>query len=211
MAELAETLAERWRAQMSSLGLSANESLLQRLLEAHAEPHRRYHGLGHLQALFTLHDAHHQSLVEPARVWMAIWFHDVIYDTQAADNEAQSAALAERELTAIGLDPDLVARICALIRCTANHLDGGSDTDDDLFLDMDFSILGAPAEIYDRYADDVRTEYGWVPEDLYRQGRGDFLRTAKDRDRMFLTDLFERQYAGQARENMRRELAHLED
>ena len=84
---------------------------------------------------------------DPEAVEAAIWFHDAIYDSKAKDNEAQSAALAEKKLAGRA-DPDRLRRILAMIIATATHElprfdDAHSIRDAALFLDMDLSILGA--------------------------------------------------------------------
>ena len=206
MSDLAMTLKQRWLDQMNALGQSPNEPVIDKLLAAYAEPHRRYHGLTHLEYIFAEIDRMAGEFREPGRVWLAAWFHDAIYNTKAKDNEVRSARLAHEELAGLALADGLVDRVTALIEATASHQDGGSDHDDDLFLDIDFSILGAPPEIYDRYAEGVREEYGWAPGLLYRQGRRAFLKSARKAPRIFLTDHYESRLGDQARENMRREL-----
>ncbi|MAC89742.1 hypothetical protein [Maricaulis sp.] len=209
MADLSHALKERWHAQMNALGWKTGESAIDGILAAYGEPHRRYHGLSHLIYIFDRLDGLHDTLTEPARVWMAAWYHDILYDTHRKDNEARSADRASAELPGLGADPGLVGRVDALIRATASHQDGGQDNDDALFLDVDYSILGAPEDVYDRYAKDVREEYGWAPGLLYRQGRRAFLKDAQAADRTFLTDRFEAELGDRARANMRREFLAL--
>jgi len=103
-----------------------------------------------------------------------------------------------------------MARVNRLIRATAKHQDGGFDIDDALFLDADFSILGAPAEIYDGYVLAIRKEYRFVPKAVFSSGRAEFLRNALEQDRIFHTDYFEHKYGRPARENMKRELTSIE-
>lgn len=209
MPDLARALHERWNAQTKELGWKPGDTEIAGILSAYSEPHRRYHGLSHLIYIFDRLDELHDSLAEPARVWMAAWYHDILYDTHRKDNEARSADRASMELPGLGAAPDLVGRVDALIRATASHQDGGQDEDDALFLDVDYSILGAPSEVYDRYAKGVREEYGWAPGLLYRQGRRAFLKDAQAADRTFLTDRFETELGDKARANMRREFAAL--
>ncbi|WP_417496402.1 N-methyl-D-aspartate receptor NMDAR2C subunit [Maricaulis sp.] len=209
MSDLASALRTRWAAQMKRLGWADGQAAIDGIILAYSEPHRRYHGLSHLAYIFTALDRHEASLTEPARCWMAAWYHDIIYNPRAKDNEAQSADRAVAELPGLGADTALVDRIAGLIRATANHQSGGSDFDDALFLDIDFSILGAPDAIYDAYTRGIREEYSWAPGLLYRQGRRAFLKPAQAAARTFLTDLFEDRIGEQARANMRREFLAL--
>ncbi|MFY0638102.1 hypothetical protein [Maricaulis maris] len=209
MPDLSHALKARWHAQMKELGWAPGDTEIAGILSAYSEPHRRYHGLSHLISIFDRLDRLHDWLTEPARVWMAAWYHDILYDTHRKDNEAKSADRANAELPGLGADPDLVRRVDALIRATASHQDGGQDRDDALFLDVDYSILGAPDDVYDRYAKGVRDEYGWAPGLLYRQGRRAFLKDAQAAERTFLTDQFETELGEKARANMRREFLAL--
>ncbi len=209
MPDLSHALKARWHAQMDQLGWAAGDTEIAGILSAYSEPHRRYHGLSHLIDIFERLDALLGTLTEPARVWMAAWYHDIVYDTHRKDNEARSAARASAELPGLGADSGLVGRVDALIRATADHQKGGQDADDALFLDVDYSILGAPDDVYDRYAEGVRDEYGWAPGLLYRQGRRAFLKDAQAAERTFLTDQFEAEFGETARANMRREFLAL--
>ncbi len=209
MSELVTELRARWAKQMERPGWADGGEEIDGIIQAYSEPHRRYHGLSHLAYIFAALDQHESRLTEPERCWMAAWYHDIVYNPRAKDNEAQSADRAAAELPGLGADPALADRIAALIRATANHQSGGSDFDDALFLDIDFSILGAPSAVYDAYAAGVREEYSWAPGLLYRQGRRAFLKPAQAAMRTFLTDIFEDAMGGQARENMRREFLAL--
>ena len=58
-----------------------------------------------------------------------------------------------------------------LIMATCHQAPPG-DADAALVVDIDLAILAAPAPVYARYEADVRAEYAWVPEPLFRAGRG---------------------------------------
>jgi len=209
MCEMEDRLKARWDLQMNALGWQSGEAEIAGILAAYGEPHRAYHGLSHLIYIFDALDGLGDHVTDTARVWMAAWYHDIIYDTQRKDNEDRSADRASSELPGLGASADLAGRVASLIKATANHQEGGQDEDDNIFLDVDFSILGAPPEIYDRYAEGVRTEYRWAPGLLYRNGRRAFLKTAQAAERTFLTDRFEAELGTRARANMRREFIAL--
>lgn len=57
---------------------------------------RHYHNLAHIEAMLALAGEYRKLLGDPEAVEAAIWFHDAVYDSRAKDNEAQSAALAEK-------------------------------------------------------------------------------------------------------------------
>lgn len=208
---MTEFLQSKWdkTAARLLLGKTASQKLFAEIVKRHSEAHRKYHGLGHLEALFDVLDPVWDDVSEPARVELAIWYHDIVYKPLRSDNEDKSARLAVRRLSGCGADSGLVTRVARLIQATAHHAGGGADHDDALFLDADFSILGAPADAYDDYAEAIRKEYRLAPRPMYDSGRRKFLEDALNRPRLFHTDHFEARYGAQARENMARELASI--
>lgn len=204
-------LTAEWRADMAALGAESGvaQSTFDEIIRRHSEPHRRYHGPGHLEALFRLLAMHAPDVKSGSSSRLAVWWHDVVYDPMASDNEERSADFAAAALPGLGATPDVVAEVARLIRMTKNHWAGGSANQGDLFLDADIAILGAPSAVYDVYAAGVRQEYIFAPDDIYRAGRSHFLSGALARDRYFRTDVFETAYAKQTRENIARELASL--
>jgi len=176
---------------------------------------RHYHGLRHIEALLGLLREYRAQFADPDAAEAAIWFHDAIYDSRAKDNEAQSAALAADRLKG-RVDAARLDRIVSMIEATATHEvpnfeDAAAKADAALLLDMDLSILGAPAHTFDAYEDAVRREYGWVSDTDWRAGRGAVLRNFLARPRIFHTDVFVTRCEAQARANMERSLARLGD
>lgn len=190
---------------------AATKSELTKLYEA---ADRHYHGLRHIEALLALLEGHRQAFADPEAVEVAIWFHDAIYDSRRKDNEAASAELAADRLRG-HVDDARLARIVDMIEATATHQvpdfeHEAARQDAALFLDMDLSILGAPANAFDAYEAAVRREYGWVSEAGWRAGRAAVLRNFLARPRIFHTDIFARLFEARARANMERSLAVLE-
>lgn len=178
----------------------------------YAEPHRHYHTMVHVRALLDHAAACHDDLDDPGVVEAAIWFHDAVYDSRAKDNEARSAALAAEMLKG-RMARERLRKVVAMIEATASHklpeLPGRAGLDAALFLDIDLSILGAPAEVFDACEHNVRLEYAWVPDDRWRRGRAAVLAGFLERPRLFLTERFHRLLDMPARENLRRSLAVL--
>ncbi len=203
------TWLDRWRADLDGAGLSQDNRLGAKLIARHDQCWRRYHGLSHLRFMFDEIDALHEDITARNRLVFATWFHDAIYITWRKDNEARSADWAKAALARLGASDELVSNVSRLVRLTADHAQGGIDHDDDLFLDMDCAILGAPPETYAAYAKGVRAEYWWVPGVAYRKGRKAFLERQLTRQPLFLTETYEARYGAQARTNMREEAARL--
>ncbi|MGX5846728.1 HD domain-containing protein [Mesorhizobium sp. PL10] len=174
---------------------------------------RYYHNLGHIEAMLALAEDYSASLHDFEAVEAAIWFHDAIYDSKAKDNEAQSAALAEKMLAGRA-DPVRLSRITAMILATATHQlpsfdDAAAMRDASLFLDMDLSILGTAPDAFDDYERAVRQEYAWVEEPMWRAGRSAVLKSFLARDHIFHTEEFRRRFEPQARQNIARSIETL--
>ena len=189
---------DRLRAELSAL---------------YSGPDRHYHGLAHIEALLALADEYRAAISDPGAVEAAIWFHDAIYDSRAADNEAKSAALAVERLTGM-VDGERLARIAAMIEATATHVvpvlgEEVAGNDAALFLDMDLSILGASPEAFDAYESAVRREYGWVSDEAWRLGRAAVLGKFLDRPAIFHSQPFRDRFETTARENIARSIARL--
>ncbi len=207
-----ESLKARWRTHVQMLGNFSAPlvgTLFDSLCRSYGESQRHYHTLDHLAWLFECLETHADEIGDPARVAFATWYHDIVYDPRRKDNEARSAERAMKELDSLGASPELRSHVVQLILATRNHADGGRDYDDDIFLDADIAILGAPAADYDRYAGQVRAEYMHLDDAAWNKGRSAFLNATAARERIFRTGIFEGAYADRARENMARELAHL--
>ena len=208
MAWVEEELRDRWAvdAGRSRAAVAAFESLLGR----YREPQRRYHGVAHvLRVLRTIDELLPEAdAIEPAAIRLAAWYHDAIYDPRApaGHNEAASAALAERDLGALGQPAERVAAVRRLVLVTAGH--DPADGDEAVLCDADLAVLAADPATYTAYATGVRVEYGHVDDAAWRQGRAAVLRTFLDRPVLFHTPTMARRDAA-ARANLAAELATL--
>ena len=199
-----------WRPLL--LVLPREPAFVAELLERYSEPHRRYHGVAHIDALAQLFEelATGPGWRRPAEVALAILFHDAVYEPGRSDNEARSATLARERLAS--WSEIEVDRVAALIEATAAHGVARTEEDPDLghFLDVDMAIIGAPPDAYDRYARGVFEEYApTVPESAFRRGRRAFLQAQLSRATLFHTPWFSDRFEALARQNLARELASL--
>lgn len=146
-----------------------------RIEAAYSEPHRRYHTLAHLEAMFD-EAAPFEPLARPLE-W-AIWFHDFVYDPRSAVNEEKSAVVAREALAELGEPEAVISRSAQLILATRHTaLESASESGDAaLLISLDLAILAAPAARYDAYVKGVRAEYAHVPDEQFRSGRAAFMR-----------------------------------
>jgi len=177
---------------------------------AYATPPRAYHNFAHVQEVlrhyFEAGDG--AGWERPVEPYLAVLYHDAIYETGRSDNEARSAKLARERiahwLPGRGVDTERVAH---LIDLTASHGKiRGDDVDRDtaLFLDCDMAILGADPARFDAYDRGIAAEYRHVPGWLFKLNRRRFLKALLEKDRIFLSDFFHGRYDAQARANLRR-------
>jgi predicted metal-dependent HD superfamily phosphohydrolase len=202
-------LQQRWPKLLARYGVgeSAADRPLRQLIDAYSTPNRFYHTIEHLAEMFPLIDRLPQDLTQevkyPSIVELAVWFHDVVYDSQASDNEEESAAWARELLTPLGLPSSVLDRLGQLIHATAHFTPAEApDSDTAALLDADLAILGAAPERYLRYSNDIRREYLWVPEAEYRSGRIAVLRRFLARSRIYHHEITFNEREEQARRNL---------
>lgn len=203
------TLLARWQSVWRQLGVSnADEGLYRQLVACYAEPHRRYHTIRHLNECFVHLENVHALADHPEEVELALWFHDAIYNTSRKDNEQRSAEWARDSVLAAGVSSDTADRVYELIMATMHDaISVGKDAE--VLVDIDLGILGAEEGRFDEYEVQVREEYAWVPESLYRAARRKVLEEFTSRKWIYSTERFRSQYETRARDNLARSLARL--
>ncbi|MET0814020.1 MAG: hypothetical protein ABWX88_02400 [Pseudoxanthomonas sp.] len=202
-----------------SAPLTLPTTMLSELETAYATPVRAYHNFGHVQEV--LHRFAEVTVgpgwTQPSEVYLAVLYHDAVYEAGRKDNEARSAEMAmaqiARWLPEQGID---TLRVAELIDLTARHGqfspgdfgDDGFSLDTRHFLDCDMAILGAEAGVFDAYDAGIAEEYrGHVPAFLFRLNRKRFLKGLLARERIYLSDWFHQRYDAPARANLRRAIA----
>ena len=203
------TLLLRWQTVWRELGaLRADEEVYARLVASYSEPHRRYHTVQHLEECFAHLDLARSMAQHASEVELALWFHDAIYDTSRKDNEERSAEWARESALSARLSPERAERIAGLVLAT-KHDAVPVGTDAGLLVDIDLAILGSETARFEEYELQIREEYAWVPESLYRNARRKLLQTFVSREQIYSTELFHAEYEARARENINRSLSRL--
>jgi predicted metal-dependent HD superfamily phosphohydrolase len=199
---------ERWQTTWAGLDLTPPQGLYEQVCQRYAEPHRAYHTLYHLNECFSHFDRARHIAAHPFEVELALWFHDAIYEPQAADSEEQSAAWAAQALTSAHADLPQIERVSGLILATKHATVEGSP-DHAVLLDTDLSILGAPRPRFLEYESQIRHEYSFVPEETFRKVRAAILARFLERPHIYITDYFAALLEGRARSNLRFSLERL--
>lgn len=187
---------------------SPDPKLRGELIARYSEPHRKYHTLQHLDECFEKLDEIRTLAERPAEIELALWFHDAIYNVKRRDNEKKSADWARTSALAAGAPAETCNRVHALVMAT-RHKAVPQDRDAELLVDVDLSILGAALERFDEYERQVREEYAWVPDFLFRRERRAILKDFLARPRIYGSAHFHGRYEEQARSNIGHSLARL--
>ena len=178
------------------------------LRERYSEAGRAYHNVIHIQDCLDEFDGSRYLAQSPDDVEYALWFHDVIYDTRAKDNEERSGELAARTAIDGGM-PKLRALSIKELIIVTKHDKIPITANAKIIADVDLAILGKPTEIFDDYDGKIRLEYNWVPEEQYRAGRTRVLKSFLDRTWVYSTEQFKQKYEDKARSNLKRALRRL--
>ena len=205
--EPTDLLARSWRLCADALAVRPiGPAVFDELVARYSEPHRKYHTVQHLGECLSHFEAVRDLAERPAEVEMALWFHDAIYDTQRHDNEETSADWAHKVLLAHGTAAAAAQRVHDLVMAT-RHTALPASPDAQLLVDIDLSILGAGAERFAEYEQQIRDEYAFVPPALFQQKRREILQGFLDRPVIYSTAHFRDALEARARENLRRSIA----
>ena len=178
------------------------------LLSCWAQPHRRYHDLEHLHGVLAAIDELDFLAADADAVRLAAWYHDAVYAGRS-DDEELSARMAEDELAALGLVPELVTEVARLIRMTVEHNPAPDDSNGAVLSDADLAVLAVPLDEYRRNSAAVRAEYGHVSDEDFRAGRARIIRSLLAAPALYRTTMAKERWEPAARANLAAELASL--
>ncbi|WP_338760607.1 hypothetical protein WAF17_13920 [Bernardetia sp. ABR2-2B] len=207
--EGANFLLVSWVDMVSNFSLpeDKNIEIFTLLGSQYKENTRHYHNWEHIKAMIKgLYD-YPDEVNDTLSIELAIWFHDAIYVPLRKDNESRSAKFFQEQLSPY-LPIERVRKVMNYIEATKNH-SKTSDRDLQVLLDLDLAILGQSKSIYKNYSNQVREEFGYVPNFLYKRGRKLVLKNFLERSIIYQTSFFREQLEEQARENIREELESL--
>lgn len=174
---------------------------------------RVYHNFKHIQECLACWSEVETHWQEPCETFIALLYHDIVYDPLSTANESTSAQIARestRRYAPITVNPK---RVFDLVLLTAKHGElSHVDQDTALFLDCDMAILGSKSRRYNEYVRGIESEYvdvGKISQADFIRGRLSFLAKLVERPRIFLSDYFHKKLDLMARKNMKREIASL--
>lgn len=197
------TVKEYWNAIILKYTdeLYADE-LFSNILQHYSEKDRHYHNLTHIQKMLDFSFLHADKIQDIETLQLAIFYHDIIYNSMSKNNETDSAALAVEQLSSTNFPKEKIRLVEQFIVSTQKHFLLIAHSDLDYFLDFDLAILGTERTVYEDYAEKIRKEYKWVPSFLYNKNRKKVLQHFLERESIYFTEIFRKQYEVIARENL---------
>lgn len=186
--------------------VTANQAFTN-LVAAYSSPNRYYHNLKHIFHVINTIDILQVYTQDLASVKLAAWFHDVIYNTHAQDNEERSANYATEILEKLGIPKHHINTVYQLILNTKYHQ--GDNFNSHVLLDADLAILAVKPSEYQVYSQAIRQEYAWVSELEYITGRRKVLERFLERKYIYFTPLMFDIAEQSARDNLETEIACL--
>ena len=178
------------------------------IVREYESPGRFYHNLEHLYDCINNieFDIDHQAVI-------ALFYHDVIYDTHAKDNEERSAEFAKQELEKLNIPSYVIPEVQKYILSTKHDQEEITPLGEVCFSninDLDLLILASDKYEYDEYSKNIRKEYSWVRDDLYYAGRLKVLRFFLNKTKIYHSRYFS--WAEKlARENIEREIQNIQN
>jgi predicted metal-dependent HD superfamily phosphohydrolase len=173
--------------------------------ENYSNKKRHYHTLIHLESLLQQLFTIKIKIKDWDTILFSLYYHDIIYNPLKTTNEEKSAAFAENRMQLIGVPQMTIENCVRQILATKKHL-LSADNDTNIFIDADLSILGQPWHVYENYYKQVRNEYSFYPDLIYRPGRKKVLQHFLQMERIFKTDVCFTMFELQAKENLQKEL-----
>lgn len=183
------------------------QQIYTQLEHAYCEPQRAYHTVQHIVECLDLFHQVKAQLNDPLAVELAIWFHDVVYEPQAADNEQQSVAFMHRYCSAV-IAPAVLEKVSTWIEATQQHLPS-SDADLNALLDIDLAILGSSTDRFAQYEQQIHQEYHWVDPSIYKNKRAAVLASFYAMPRLYQTSYFKSHFEQQAKQNLSQALSKI--
>lgn len=180
------------------------EELWSEIKKYYSEKTRFYHTFDHIFDIYVQFFKLRTEIKDFETIMFSMFYHDIIYNPQRADNEEQSVVFMQKSLSKIGFQKDKIERCKEQILATKSHIAYNNDTN--IFLDADLAILGQSDEDYKLYTQKIRQEYSFVSDEDYTKGRVGLLKHFLEMERIYKTEYFFDKFENQARKNIKKEL-----
>ena len=180
----------------------------QKIKSAYSSDSRFYHTLQHLSDVICELQKVETIIENLSQVMMAVFYHDIVYNVNSSDSEAESAEFASAELEDLNIPVADIENCKRMILATKDHTQLDNN-DLNLFLDADLTILGSDRETYQTYLQNIRKEYSIYTDQEFNAGRKKVLSNLLKRQKLYKTSYFQEKYESKARENLSWEIQSL--
>lgn len=176
------------------------------MIKLYSESWRHHHTMeNHIIPSLLLYDEIKHLFSFPDVIEMAIFMHDVIYNPLSKFNEEASAMFANCLLPNNSNNSMIYSIITSCKRSRETLKDY-----EKLFNDIDYAIIGADRDEYQKYSENIRKEYSSLyTEKEYRVGRVVWIMKMLAEKQIFMTEYFQERFESQARENLTLESKNL--
>jgi cytidyltransferase-like protein len=201
-------LKNMWMDACENLGLYHSlDTYFYDVVKPYSDKSRKYHNLDHLTECVSNAAWFRHEFDYPNEAIIALFFHDVVYDTHSAESEnvRRSASACETIMSELytrsGKTPDLevIERIKSYILAT-EHAESPRNTDEALVMDIDlvYTASHSPENIENW----IRKEYRWVLAKDYYRARKDILIKLLRRDPIFYNPIIQKLMGKKMAENI---------
>lgn len=182
------------------------DKLISDVISNYSSPTRHYHNLDHvvhcLEEMIWLKNHWEKSNVDFEQLTVAILAHDIIYGAKQEQSDEQLSA--QYVLDVLG---SKFQKAYELVLATQHLAQNQKQYDDaeKVMRSLDLAILGQEWDIYKQYANNVRKEYSFVPDEQYKMGRTQALTTLLAHGNLYESNHFSH-YEKNAQNNLKQEI-----
>jgi len=207
-------LYEKWKSFWEKSKFNGNmDEIFEKICNMYSKPERAYHNLFHIADCLDELENAREKVFFPRELELAVWLHDIVYETRAKDNEEKSADFAQELMMELIPEKnfDLLFFSALVRRCifATKHNYYEEIPEARFCADIDLSIFSQSHEYFDRYCREIRQEYSQAKEEAYRAKRREILQSFLKRDSIYYTTFFRQKYKARAEENLQREIERL--
>ena len=187
--------------------LSKIELIWAILTKHYSESSRFYHTREHILYCLNQFDQIKALLKSSNAIQMSIWFHDIVYNIEAKDNEEQSALFFSQLSKGI-LDEPFIQQVSELIIST-KHLTATPKCDQAYLLDIDLSSFGSERGKFYQNGEQLRMEARHLTDLQFTKNQIKFFQMLLKRKQIFFTDYFHNKYENRALGNINHQMQEM--
>lgn len=192
--------------------LSVGTHVFDTMITKYMEKHRKYHNQSHIKLMLKLHNRlvsqKHVELDNRLAVEMAVFFHDVIYNTDHSypRNVIESTYHCEAVLRSLKANPEFISAVKSLIRFTDYYrrtpIPAKYKKDAEYLHDLDFAYFGAAYDAFLTCTKKIKKEFDLLTRFKFARKRREFLLRMLSKP-IFKTKVFRLEFESSARDNIK--------